>query len=398
MNQHSVIKLLAATALVIGLAFWASTSRHSESAGGDSGSLLPGLTATLNDISSVRIVGAGNQTLVTLNKAAEGWGVSEREGYSADIEKVRGLLIGLANAVLVEAKTSNPELYSKLGVEDVASASATGLRIELDGGSAPVKLIVGHYASQGAGGSYVRRNDEAQSWLARGSLIPEKKPELWLQRNLADIESSRLRQVEITRGGRSLVVSKPNPEADRFQIENLPKGREAKSEYEANGIGSVLTGLRFEDVQKVDPEHAATADIVARYTGFDGLVIKAEARGSGEQNWVRFTAVLDPVAAEAAILGAQQKMIAEHQAVTAAWSEKQAQAKKAESPDESAPDEAAPEAPLAVSDPDQDRADRMQALQATVSELNARFQGWEFRLPPFTFANINRGMDDLLKP
>lgn len=404
MNQHSVIKLLAATVAVLGLAFWASTSRHAEPGLSDNGSLVPGLRAALNDVSKVRIIGAGNQTLVTLNKAENGWGVAERDGYSADIEKVRGLLIGLADSVLIEAKTTNPELYAKLGVEDLAGAEAKGLRIELDGAAAPVKLIVGHYSSQGAVGTYVRRNDEAQSWLARGSLIPDTKPELWLKRELADIESSRLRQVEISRDGRTLVVSKSSPGDDKFQIQGIPKGREPKSEYEANGLGSVLTGLRFDDVRKASGESAGKAGLHARYTSFDGLVVNAEAVTEGEHNWVRFAALLDPVAAEAAILAAQQKAIAEHAAATAAWTASQAEAKaqagQPEGSDQpsSKPAEPAPTAPLAVSDPAKDQAERMQALQTTVSELNARLQGWEFQLPPFTFANINRGMDDLLKP
>ncbi|MGD9582342.1 MAG: DUF4340 domain-containing protein [Lysobacterales bacterium] len=400
MNQATVIKLLAATVAVLGLAFWASTSRHAESGLRDNGSLVIGLRTALNDIHTVRIIGAGNKTLVTLNKADKGWGVGERQGYPADIEKVRSFLIGLADSVLIEAKTSNPELYAKIGVEDLAGAEAKGLRIELDGAATPVKLIVGHYSSQGAVGSYVRRNDEAQSWLARGSLIPDTKPELWLQNSLADIESSRLRQVEINRGGSKLLVSKSNPGDDKFQIQGIPKGREPKSEYEANGIGSVLSGLRLQDVRKASTDNTDKAELQARYSTFDGLLIHAEASGQGENNWVRFSALLDPIAAEAAILSAQQKAIAEHAAATEAWTAAQADASKPEGGDKSPakPAEAAPTAPLAVSDPAKDKAERMQALQTTVSELNARFQGWEFQLPPFTFANINRSMDDLLKP
>ena len=33
-----------------------------------------------------------------------------------------------------------------------------------------------------------------------------------------------------------------------------------------------------------------------------------------------------------------------------------------------------------------------------VSDLNARFRGWVYELPPFSFANMNRKIDDLLKP
>jgi hypothetical protein len=54
--------------------------------------------------------------------------------------------------------------------------------------------------------------------------------------------------------------------------------------------------------------------------------------------------------------------------------------------------------PLAVSDAGKDRENRLAALNKEVAELNARFGGWTFVLPAYKYANINKSMEDLLKP
>ena len=41
---------------------------------------------------------------------------------------------------MVEAKTSNPDLYSRLGVEDVDAGSGTGVLLEIDGPTPPTPL------------------------------------------------------------------------------------------------------------------------------------------------------------------------------------------------------------------------------------------------------------------
>ena len=64
--------------------------------------------------------------------------MAERADYPADEAKVRKLLIALADAKVVEEKTSNPASYATLGVEDMKGTGATGLRVELAGLPKPV--------------------------------------------------------------------------------------------------------------------------------------------------------------------------------------------------------------------------------------------------------------------
>ena len=55
-------------------------------------------------------------------------------------------------------------------------------------------------------------------------------------------------------------------------------------------------------------------------------------------------------------------------------------------------------APLAVSDPSSDRAQRIVALNDEVAKLNAAFTGWSFVLPAHKYANIDKSVEDLLVP
>lgn len=404
MNQHHWVKLLAVTAGVVALAFWVNTGREPTVSSEASGApLIAGMKASINNIKSVRVYGGGEQTLVTLNKSDTGWTVAERDGYQADIEKVREYLLRLADATMIEAKTTTESLYPKLGVESVTSKDAKGMRVDIDGLKSPVKLIVGNFNGQGAGGTFVRRNDEPQSWLAKGTLTPEKLASNWLQKALTDIPSSRIQRVEIDANGKQLVAQKATAADANYQIENVPKGRELNSAFEGNGLASVLAGLRFEDVRKAvaDEVSEANATLKVRYQAFDGLIVQAHSRYLNDKNWVVFTVALDPVIAEANILREQKQAATDFEAAKSLHAEAlaKAAAEKTDADKKTASEAPpAPVAPLAVSDAAKDKAERMQKLQQEVSDLNARFQGWVYELPPFSFSNMNRKIDDLLKP
>ena len=151
MTRHTLVKLAVGTAVAVVLALWASSSKSpvSEVAGAGS-ALVPGLSGALNDVTTLRVVEAGDKAVVTLQRVEDRWQVAERSGYAADIGKVRETLIRLADATLLEAKTANPERHSVLGVEDVAAATAKGTRVEIEGKVA-AKIVVGTYSAQGGG-------------------------------------------------------------------------------------------------------------------------------------------------------------------------------------------------------------------------------------------------------
>lgn len=392
MTRHSLIKLGVGTALAVLLALWATSTRSPEQGIAARGApLVAGLRDALNEVKQLRIIEAGDKAVVTLNRGANGWTVAERGDYAADIAKVREFLIKLAEAKLGESKTANPERHAVLGVEDIGKADAKGMRVELDG-KINAKLIVGNYSSQSTG-TFVRRNDEPQSWLVSGNLVPDRVVANWLNKTLIDVPSDRIMQVEITRDGKSFSVSKTSPEQPNFVLDNIPTGRELVSEYEGNGIASVLGALSFDDVMKTAsavPDPASM--IVARYRTFDGLIVNATGFASEGKNYVSFKASVDPDRADIAAKAAQLNAVADHK--------KDQDDAVAEVPKgaAAAPGAAVVDVPKAVSDPAAFVAERRKAIDDEAAQLNARVNGWVYVLPAFKYANINKRLEDLLKP
>ncbi|MCW5569362.1 MAG: DUF4340 domain-containing protein, partial [Dokdonella sp.] len=295
-----------------------------------------------------------------------------------------------AGATLLEQKTANKERYTDLGVQDIVAAAAPGVLVDLEGLAQPVRVVIGNYNGQGGDGTFVRRADEAQSWLAKGTLTPEKDPAAWLAKDLGSIAADRIATVSLSHAdGKSVRVAKPSPEAAQFTIANIPKGRQPSSEYVANGLGSVLAELRLDDVAPVAERAPPESAVKARYATFDGVVVDALAWKDGDKAWATFAASLDAEAAGRHIDEAQAKAAADHAAAVAA-------APKVGEGEAEQPEP--PAAPLAVRDPAQDRSERLAALEAEVAKLNQSYAGWSFHIPAYKYANIDKSLEDLLAP
>lgn len=392
MTRHTLVKLAVGTAVAVALALWAGSTRGPISESVAIGEpLVKDLAASINDATELRVVEAGDKPAVVLRRGRDGWSVVERDGYPADIAKVRETLIKFAEATLIEAKTANPERHAALGVEDVAAPDAKGLRVEIDG-MVSAKVVVGTFSTQG-NGTFVRRNDEAQSWLAKGNLIVDRAAADWLAKDIVDIASDRVMRVEISRGGQSFAVAKQSPEQPHYVVEQVPAGRELLSEYEANGIGSVLAGLKFDDVAmdaSAVPDPAST--LVARFQTFDGLIVEITGFASEGKRYARFKTTVDPDRADLAANAAQLNAVADHRRDAEAAAEADKPAEKMAS------QEAKADVPLAVKDPALFVAERRKAIDDEASALNRRTKGWIYVLPAYKYANMDKRLEDLLKP
>lgn len=404
MNRRTPIALaVAALAAILAAAFLGRSSQpqREDPAAAPSGWLVPALRERVNDVTRLTLTGAGDKALVTLERADGAWKLSERGGYPIDTSKLRSFLLKLADAREVEAKTANPEKYAILGVEDVAKPDAKGVQVELAGLGEPVRLIVGNTAPKGEG-TYVRRADDAQSWLVTAALSPEREPAGWLAKDLADLAADRFESVEVTpTQGKPFRIAKAHEGDANFQLADIPKGRTAAAEFTVNEPANALSHLNFDDVapaaQAEPPENA----IHARFAAFDGLVVAATAWEHEGKHYLRLEASSDEAHAARHIEAAQAKAKADYEAELA----KAEAAPKAPTEDggdkpaaEATPAADAPVKPLAVSDPGKDRDERLAHLDKEVRELQARFTGWTFTVPTWKYANFDKKLDDLLLP
>ncbi|HXH03107.1 MAG TPA: DUF4340 domain-containing protein [Candidatus Competibacteraceae bacterium] len=252
------------------------------------------LAARLDKIEQVRLIKAGNQTVVTLERTGQDWRVAERHGYPADVERLRTLLRGLAEARVLEAKTSSAEWYERLGVEDVAGNQAKGLLLEVSGGGEPWRVIIGQAGAQG--GHYVRRPEDKQSWLIALDASPASELKSWLAPQILDIAAERVREVQVEGDDGFRLLRQADAGDATFKLEPMPEGRELAYPGAAAQPARTLTNLRLDDVlpaaEAGEPDAASLRRV--RYLTRDGLVLQVEGWQKDGRHLARFQVSAEP--------------------------------------------------------------------------------------------------------
>lgn len=353
--------LLLAAAAVAALAVALLLSHQRSSTGEPRDVLYPGLKDDLKSVTAIRIFKAGDTRAIELVQKDGQWSVTERANYPADAGKVRKLLLAIAEAKPVEEKTSNPENYAALGVEDLSGPSATGSRVELEGTARPVNLIVGK--AGGVKGTYVRRAGEPASWLINESIGASTTVHDWLRASVVDVTADRVQSVSVTLDGKSPYTAAKSSRADAdFKLEGLPKGKEADA-FAVNGLASTLTGLTLADVSPAQEFAGVKPSGKATVKTFDGLVVDLDGYAKDGKHYI-------------AVKSAYEAALAERFRV----------ATKTPEPAEGAAAEAVP-APAAPTE----------SVEASAKSTNDRLQGWVFEIPDYKYDAIFKPMDSLIK-
>ena len=171
------------------------------------------------------------------------WGLPAKGGYPIQPSKLHALLTGLTELRLTEPRTSDPAEYARLGVDDpTAAAAGSSLLTVLDGAGHVISvLIVGHrrVRTQGAMAEtvYVRRPGEAQSWQAEGQLAVDADPQLWIDRDIANIDHREIASATATRGAEVLTFARAggawgltspaaHPKLDDYKVEDVARAFE----------------------------------------------------------------------------------------------------------------------------------------------------------------------------
>jgi len=352
MNSRSLIILVTAVLAMAALLYWQSTTDAPDAA---KQPILPGLAAALNEVERFTVIGAGGKAIATLERGDRHWMLAERGGYRADVGRIRKNLIALADAQIVERKTADPALHSRLGVEDVADAAATGHEFVIDTPSESFRLIVGNSGVRG-GMTYVRRPDTEQSFLVSADLDTGDETSDWLRRDLVDIAANRVYRVTITHpDGEVLRIEKPTREATDFAVVDMPEGRELQYATILDSLTGVLTRLMLDDVAAATGAPDDSQAVRARFETFDGLVIDARVRELEDGPRVGFRVHADQALAERF-------------------------------------------RPPSNTDGDSGELAAFAAVSEEANRLNETLDGWVYTLPNFKVDQLTRRPEDILRP
>jgi hypothetical protein len=250
---------------------------------------LPGLADKLGDLAWLRIT----RGAMTANFAMIGgrWTIVEKGNYPAAQERIRQLLLGLAELTLVEPKTDQLDLLGRLELDDPANGKSTLVALQNRTGEQVAQLIIGRQRPSeiggGAPGVYVRKPGTDQAWLARGSFDLAGDPQSWLDRRVVDIQANRVMSVVLTAAdGAALVISRSSPDQP-FAVEGLPDDVRPKNDAVLAAPAAALAALDLDDVKPaaelpIPMEGAATA----AFTTFDGLIVGLRLAPPGDTDWV----------------------------------------------------------------------------------------------------------------
>jgi hypothetical protein len=347
---------VAAVASVGGATYFAIVDRGLSAADPTAGQqLFPGLAARLNDTTAITL--ARKEGTLTFTRTNQGWRLAEKANYPVAFDRVRKLLVDMADVRTIEAKTSSPAVYASLEVEDLSAQDAKSVLVTAKdaGGSTLASLVVGKSRTGRGGpqsdGTYVRKSGEAQSWLVGGRLTVDREPERWLDRRVLDMGRDRVREATIVQAdGAKLTVRRDKPADSDFNIVDTPPERTAKAAYERNSVGAAWEALDLDDVRAVADVKFESSPYAEMRT-FDGIVVRTDFAELDGKTWVKMAA-------------------------------------RYEAPAEVPTGEAVGTA----------RLKSAEDAAKEANEINARVSGWAYKLPDYKVEAMRRKLEDLLEP
>ncbi|MDP6521065.1 MAG: DUF4340 domain-containing protein, partial [Planctomycetota bacterium] len=272
--------------------------------------------------------------------------------------------VGLARLTVLDAKTSKPELYSRLGVQDPGPGNADGRRIAIGNADAILADLIVGKRREGAGKAshFVRRADEAESYLVAGDLDFSIDETTWLDKQVLKVAGDRIQSVRVSHAdGELLLVDKSEEGQKNYDVQGVPEGSTLRYETIANAMGTALNYLNFTDVLPAAELSAEpTVEAESTYTCFDGLTVVVETFTIDEKPFARF-----------------------HAAVSDAPSSSFDVPQVLEVPDG---DETAPAAP----------ARDLAALEQEAAAIQAKVGPWVYEISPYTRDIFARRMADLV--
>ncbi|HEX5694135.1 MAG TPA: DUF4340 domain-containing protein, partial [Arenimonas sp.] len=280
------LALLALAALGLALLAGWMLMRDSGSSTGVRGEALPGFADRIQSLTHMQVRGAGDTVLVSLRRSDDGWEVEQHPGWPANQREISRALFRLGEARRIQAKTDNPALHARLGVEDIAGADAKGAELYFEGGGEPLRLLVGRN-HPGLGGSYARVAGEDASWLLDTDLAPARDPIAWLDRRLVDLPMARTERVRVVpaKGRRfSLVRSDGN-----FVVQGAPAG--STLDGQATATASVPEQLAIDGLAEDDGSQAAS--LRHTYETVDGIALEIASWQDEAGTWARLSVSLD---------------------------------------------------------------------------------------------------------
>ncbi len=252
--------------------------------------LFPDLIDQVNEISTIRI---NKDTLTFQINFIEGeWILPKLAHYPISEDKVKKLIIGIAELETLEARTNNPELLHTLGLDvNLGHESGTEIILLDQENTEIASLIVGTdgKAATSQQTRYVRKPESNQSWLVWNNFDVLDVPIKWIDDSIISIPRWRIQNINIKHSNASDVnIYREKYDDQMFQINNIPENFEPLNPYIANQVGSALDRINALSIKKrVNFNDTKNLSSVTIDT-FDGLQVSLKTVEEGNDYWAIF--------------------------------------------------------------------------------------------------------------
>lgn len=356
MKMNKLIPLFIITVIVVVFAV-ISTRRQTPVTHIEKKPLFPDFKAVINDVKEISVK-QGKKSL-TINNEDGKWKISEADGYPALFSKVKQTAVAISDMKVIARKTNNPDLYQQLGVEDPAGANAKSKLLTLSDGKGKtlVSLIVGKKrlspAASNSHGLYVRLPGKKQSLLVEADLQVSVKVADWIDRNLTNIAPARISKIFIDHGGKENVILKRVAGKKDLVLENIPKGKQARTDYTLKRMEGILEDLRIDNVRAEEKIKFPDTAVTTTVNTVDGLTAVITSAAVGDKDYARFSFQYAPPA--------------------------KIEPKKTADKDKGAPEK------------------KTKDVAKEVADLSAKTTGWVYQIPSYKYDTFTKKLDGLVE-
>jgi hypothetical protein len=321
MTPKNFVYLAAAAAVSVLLAIVSFASNNQWSTGNAVGEkLLPGLSDSIRDVAEIEVRQGDNA--VVLERKGGSWAVKSREGYPVDVPKVRTLLVALGEAELIESKTRKADRYAALELEDPAGKTAKSRLVKLTGakGNTIAEVVTGKQRHEGygtgkAGGTYVRKAGDPQTWLANVELGASVAVKDWVRTSVLSLETDKISRIGIEiPGEQALKIERPAPPAAKDKDAKAkkddaketketketkapppaklafvgfpPEGKKLKDAGAAETLARAVSSIDLEDMRKLAEPPSGDGASIVKIEVADGPTATLRLRKDGDAHWL----------------------------------------------------------------------------------------------------------------
>ncbi|MFK8069020.1 MAG: DUF4340 domain-containing protein [Gammaproteobacteria bacterium] len=288
------LPLFAIVTLLFVIAAWFSVQQRSLETVVNKEPLYPELANKIQDVAKVEL--RTHELETVLSAKNDLWVLENRGSYPAHFNRIKPLVIALSKLEIREAKTANPELYSRLQVEDITDEKAKSKQAVLKDskGNVLVSLLIGKERINRTDGStdslYVRKTGEENTYLVKGEVSLSADPADWFENKLINLSSDRLKSISIQHGSDKTVgVLREDKTAVNYELQNIPEGFKVKSQTTLNSLATIVEELHFDDVNSSTEFKWPDETLITVYETFGGLVAKIKSSKIENKTWAAFT-------------------------------------------------------------------------------------------------------------